>query len=277
MEKTCGLYLITCTSDTGRCSYYVGQSAWIEKRLGQHRSALRGNRHHNDHMQRAWNKYGADSFSFSILEECQVEKLNERENWWLSRFVGNTCFMNIGTTAEASLRGVKFSQAHKDKIAQAQSGEKHYNYGKHLPEEHRKKISEGGKGLKRNNATRRKISAANAGENNSMFGKTGRQHKNSKPVVGFPVAGGSPIRFESASLAATQGFSPASITTCCKGRELTHYGYIWEYDVGPDTVPKKESYKRFKPIRGNRGRFTKWEPIKTVNDDISMNQSVSPG
>jgi len=262
MNKTCGLYLITCTADTGRSRYYVGQSAWIEKRLVQHKTALRGNRHHNAHMQNAWNKYGPDRFSFSVLEECQEEDLNSKENWWLSRFVGNACFMNIGTTAEAPFRGVEFSQDHRDKISQAHSGEKHHNYGKHLPEEHRKKISEGGKGIKRSDATRSKIAAANTGENNSMFGKTGSQHKNSRPVIGFPVAGGLPIRFESASLAAIQGFSPASITTCCKGRELTHYGYIWEYDIGPDTVPKQAKNKRFKPIRGNCGRFTKWEPIK---------------
>lgn len=43
-------------------------------------------------------------------------------------------------------------------------------FGKEHSEETKKKISVGGKGLKRSNETRQKISEANKGENNSMYG-----------------------------------------------------------------------------------------------------------
>lgn len=35
----------------------------------RHRKDLRGNRHHSQHLQRAWNKYGEHNFVFEILEK----------------------------------------------------------------------------------------------------------------------------------------------------------------------------------------------------------------
>jgi hypothetical protein len=60
----------------------------------------------------------------------------------------------------------------------AQKGEKHHNFGKHLPEETRRKISEARKGEKNpffgkhpSEETRRKMSEAQKGEKNHNFGK----------------------------------------------------------------------------------------------------------
>lgn len=36
-------------------------------------------------LYKAMNKYGIDNFIFSILEECPVEKLDEREIFWISQ------------------------------------------------------------------------------------------------------------------------------------------------------------------------------------------------
>lgn len=53
---------------------YIGSTIMsFHRRWDHHRSLLRGNTHKNTHLQRAWNKYGEDSFLFSILEvvdEC---------------------------------------------------------------------------------------------------------------------------------------------------------------------------------------------------------------
>ena len=41
--------------------------------------------HGNIHLQHAWNKYGEDNFEFSIIEECDIELLDEREIFWIDK------------------------------------------------------------------------------------------------------------------------------------------------------------------------------------------------
>ena len=52
--------------------YYVGSSVNIKdypnNRWSRHIADLNANRHHNDYLQRAWNKYGQDAFEFIIIE-----------------------------------------------------------------------------------------------------------------------------------------------------------------------------------------------------------------
>lgn len=48
---------------------YIGRSSDIEFRWRNHVSDLRGNKHVNEHLQYAWNKYGNNVWEFEILEE----------------------------------------------------------------------------------------------------------------------------------------------------------------------------------------------------------------
>lgn len=61
-----GIYKII-NETTGK--YYVGSSINIHKRWKKHRKMLRGKCHDNNHLQRAWLKYGQESFKFVIAEE----------------------------------------------------------------------------------------------------------------------------------------------------------------------------------------------------------------
>lgn len=63
---------------------YIGQTNDFYRRRKEHRSLLRTNKHVNRHLQFAWNYYGENSFSFEILEECPIDRLNERESYWIS-------------------------------------------------------------------------------------------------------------------------------------------------------------------------------------------------
>ena len=67
---------------------YIGQSTNIENRWYKHKTSLRHNYHGNYHLQCSWNKYGEDSFEFSVLEECEKDKLDEREIYWINYFGG---------------------------------------------------------------------------------------------------------------------------------------------------------------------------------------------
>ena len=62
---------------------YIGSALNIKKRWAAHRAGLRHNRHKNFHLQRAWNKYGEDSFEFIILEYCEKEERLIREQFYL--------------------------------------------------------------------------------------------------------------------------------------------------------------------------------------------------
>ena len=53
MISTIGIYKII-NKVNGK--YYVGSSLNINKRWSVHKSALSKNKHHNDHLQNAWNK-----------------------------------------------------------------------------------------------------------------------------------------------------------------------------------------------------------------------------
>jgi group I intron endonuclease len=61
---TKGIYTITNIIDG---KYYVGSSVTVERRLVRHKKDLLRNQHHCHHLQRAWNKYGEQSFKFEVV------------------------------------------------------------------------------------------------------------------------------------------------------------------------------------------------------------------
>jgi hypothetical protein len=85
---TCGIYKIT--SPSGNC--YVGQSVNIEKRWMAHRYSVKKERH-NRAFTNAVKKYGIDSFVFEILEECSVDELTDREQFWMDKLKPKYCSM----------------------------------------------------------------------------------------------------------------------------------------------------------------------------------------
>lgn len=79
---TIGIYAIENIKTGDR---YVGQSVNIEKRWARHKADLAVGRARSPALQEAWNYYGPDAFRFTILEECEAENLNKRENYHMLR------------------------------------------------------------------------------------------------------------------------------------------------------------------------------------------------
>lgn len=73
----------------------------------------------------------------------------------------------------------------KKKISESHKGERCYNYGTHLPEETRQKISDALRGRQFSEETIRKISEAEKGEKNHMYGKCGEQSPTWKGGLSF--------------------------------------------------------------------------------------------
>lgn len=77
-----GVYQIACI-ETGKV--YIGSSKDIFTRWVIHKYGLRKKIHHNKYLQNAWDKYGEDSFLFSILEESPIDSLFDVEQKWYSK------------------------------------------------------------------------------------------------------------------------------------------------------------------------------------------------
>ena len=80
-----------------------------------------------------------------------------------------------------SKKGHFVSEETKKKIAEAQSGEKNHNYGKHYSYEYKRKMSELLKGHRHSDETKKKISIARKGKASFI----GRHHPNWKGGISF--------------------------------------------------------------------------------------------
>lgn len=123
---------------------YIGQTKEkFQRRYWLHRWQLRNNSHDNTHLQRAWNKYGEENFSFEIIEILTEDKLNEREKYWIKYYrnsVGCYCIQDggqpnnlnniispeirkrIGELNRKRMLGSKLSEETKQKMSKSRKG-----------------------------------------------------------------------------------------------------------------------------------------------------------
>ena len=81
MKNKSGIYMILNTYNN-KC--YIGSTKNFYTRKQKHFRLLVLNKHHSNHLQKAYNRYGKDKFTFIILEECEIEKLLEKEVFWIN-------------------------------------------------------------------------------------------------------------------------------------------------------------------------------------------------
>jgi len=113
-----GIYIITNNINN---KYYIGSSCNLKKRFSEHKRKLLQNKHENDILQKAINKYGLDYFSFNILMYCNKNDLLFYEQRFLTLYKPE---YNICITAGNNL-GYKHSEETKNKIRTAVLGRKH--------------------------------------------------------------------------------------------------------------------------------------------------------
>lgn len=94
---------------------YVGQSSDIVKRWIYHKMRLRNNDHHCQYLQRMWNKYGLQAFTFEVLQLCNVEDLNELECFWSNEWSDNL-LISVRPPGDCA-RGWKHSESTKVKMS----------------------------------------------------------------------------------------------------------------------------------------------------------------
>ena len=82
---TSGIYKITNILNN-KC--YIGQSVQIENRWKWHKRNYNNKNEpsYNCKFYRAIRKHGLQNFEFEIIEECEHDKLNEREIYWIAHY-----------------------------------------------------------------------------------------------------------------------------------------------------------------------------------------------
>lgn len=78
-----GIYMIKNLSNN---KVYIGQSIDINRRWNDHKAKLENNNHENSHLQESYNKYGKDSFEYSIICQCLKEELNDKEKYYIKKY-----------------------------------------------------------------------------------------------------------------------------------------------------------------------------------------------
>ena len=137
---------------------YVGKTGMnFGDRWDSHKALLRNNKHDNPYLQNAWNKYGEQNFEFIVIEDCNIDKLNEREMYWIKYYKDKNLAYNIHN-----------------------GGDGGHNLGKHLSEETKKKIGEKNKlnmiGKTHSEETKRKMRDSHLGKKYKPMSEEGKQH-----------------------------------------------------------------------------------------------------
>lgn len=104
---------------------YIGSAKNLRVRKNSHHSTLNKNKHENSYLQNAWNKYGVSAFEFHIIEYCDLNDLNSREQYYI--FLYNACDRNYGYNLRiiaGSNRGIKWSKESRDKLSKTVTGKK---------------------------------------------------------------------------------------------------------------------------------------------------------
>ena len=99
---------------------YIGQSKNIEYRWKEHIKKLNSDKHINNHLQNAWNTYGASGFTFSILELCTKEELTKQEDYWMKYY--NTLNREQGYNLREAGPTGSFRKESRERMRQAQIG-----------------------------------------------------------------------------------------------------------------------------------------------------------
>ena len=137
---------------------YIGSTNDKGRRWYNHKWRLANNCHRNQHLQRAYNKYGSDNFEFVVVEQVdKISDLIQREQYYMDILEPE---YNINPKADRS----EFSEETRKKISESHKG-------KEMSREARRRMSESHKGKEMPKETREKIGKSISGMNNPFYGQ----------------------------------------------------------------------------------------------------------
>ena len=154
MNDICGIYMIRNKTND---KVYIGQSIHVNSRLEDHKNKLNKHEHVNRHLQFAWDKYSESNFEFIILCECEENKLNELEQYYILCY--ESYLDNFGYNLSLGGKSCMMREETRRKIGEAVKGEKNGFFGKTHSDEQKAKWSK-----------------ERSGENSPTYGRVGEKH-----------------------------------------------------------------------------------------------------
>lgn len=224
---------IYCIENLINHKKYIGLSVDIRDRWRRHVSELRLDSHENDYLQKSWNVYGQDSFSFSILEECSEPQLNDKERYYIEKY--NTLDRDYGYNLKSGGQDYnRFTDELKERIRKAVKAS--------YDDPNRRKIQ-------RDNALKQwadpSVKKKILGENNGMYGRHHTEEskkKMSEKKMGTPSwrRNRTPVfcielnrSFNDATDAGKElSLDGSCILKVCRGERYTCGGYHWKFFNG---------------------------------------------
>jgi group I intron endonuclease len=253
-----GIYKIT----NPKGKIYIGQSTDIEYRFYGYKKIIRCKSQKK--LYNSLIKYGVENHIFSIIEECEVEVMNERERYWQDYFNVIKKGLNLKLTGYDD-KMVSLSDETKEKIKQGlkkyfnnlTEEEKNKIYGKSsllrkgkpgnrkgskLTDEQRKKIGLSLKGHKVSDETKEKIKLSMIGRtitwgdkiSEKLKGKPNLKNRGrgNKPIIQFDKKNNQIKEWNSISEASKETkISFNSISNNLVGRCKSAGGFIWKYKM----------------------------------------------
>jgi group I intron endonuclease len=187
-----GIYKIQSIIRPERC--YIGSAVNINNRWKHHISELKLNKHGNKKLQNHTNKYGIDDLQFYIAENCDKDKLIQREQFFIDEL---NPYFNICKIAGSAL-GIRRSIETCKKISKKAMGHQR-NLGRKLSPQAIEKLvefnrnriktdlerqhrSDGHKNIRPSSTTRIKMRIKKIGNKNRLGVKDTEETKEKKRI-----------------------------------------------------------------------------------------------
>ena len=218
---------------------YIGQSVDIDRRIKAHSNWIKNpTRNINRHLYNYAKKYGVDGFEFSIIEECDISILDEREMYWFEEFK-DICF-NVRPSPVTN-RGIKRSE---EFCAENSERQKKRMADPVKLEQHREMIRKRSKNPEWLNAmkeiTKNRINDKEWLEKNQKM-TSSKEVNDRRRITNFLSGASKPVAsytkddvfvnsyINISEAAKSLNGSRSNIVTCLAGRIPTSGGYRWKY------------------------------------------------
>ena len=218
----CGIYKIQNIENN---KIYIGQSVDIAQRWREHRSDVLTNRD-NSILHKAIKKYGIHNITFEIIEECEKNKLDEREIYWIQYY--NSIIPNGYNQTSGGYSGQ--GDLFKKSVLQ-------YDLKGNFIQEF-ESASEAARQL---DVFKSNLTAACRGETSQCGGFQWKYKDTEKEIKTIPVKNGKlvyqydknmnliAIYLSAVDAEKNTQIKAGNIRQCCNGRSKTAGGFVWRY------------------------------------------------
>lgn len=232
-KSVTGVYCIE-NNINGKC--YIGQSVNVRRRIRRHIRDI-GNLKYVSAITLALAKYGEQSFSYKLLEQCQREELNDKEVYFINKFKcmapngynltsGGGCPEIISDRAKELMRNAKLGTKRSAESILKSTASRIETY-KNDPDV-RKRMSESRKRYRHSAETYKKIGEAQKGKDipPDLRIKFARAHMNGKVI--HCSNGETYLSTKEAAIACN--IRTDSVLRVCSGKYKQAKGFVFWYE-----------------------------------------------